>query len=153
MKIKEVNMDIFKSNKVVLVHCISEDCAMGAGIALKFNQKIPRMKQMLKSIIEYNKISYPSAVEFRYIDTNLGLVTIINMITKKNYYNKPTYNDFKISLEKVKEICIKNNIKEITMPKIGCGLDRLNWYKVKNIIKCVFDDTDITINVCVWGDK
>jgi hypothetical protein len=34
------------------------------------------------------------------------------------------------------------------MPIIGCGLDRLQWDKVSEIIKDVFKDTDIEILVC-----
>jgi hypothetical protein len=34
------------------------------------------------------------------------------------------------------------------MPLIGCGLDRLRWDKVRNIVENVFADTDIDILVC-----
>jgi hypothetical protein len=34
------------------------------------------------------------------------------------------------------------------MPKIGYGLDRLQWGKTKEIIQEVFKDTDIEILVC-----
>lgn len=37
---------------------------------------------------------------------------------------------------------------KIGMPLIGCGLDRLKWDKVSEIIKDVFADTDIEIVVC-----
>ena len=33
------------------------------------------------------------------------------------------------------------------MPRIGCGLDKLNWKNVKNMIKEIFKDTDIAIEV------
>ena len=35
------------------------------------------------------------------------------------------------------------------MPRIGCGLDGLDWGIVKAIIKDVFEDTDIEILICV----
>jgi len=34
------------------------------------------------------------------------------------------------------------------MSKIGCGLDKLSWNKVEEIIKRTFDDTEIEILVC-----
>lgn len=34
------------------------------------------------------------------------------------------------------------------MPKIGCGLDRLQWGKVREIIKEIFGDLDIEVRVC-----
>lgn len=33
------------------------------------------------------------------------------------------------------------------MPRIGCGLDKLEWNKVKEMIKEIFEDTDIVIEV------
>ena len=48
----------------------------------------------------------------------------------------------------MKEIVIMNNIKFIAMPKIGCGLDRLQWDKVKEIIINTFKDIDLEILVC-----
>lgn len=40
-------------------------------------------------------------------------------------------------------------VTKLAMPKIGCGLDILEWNKVSEIIKDVFKDTDIEILVCV----
>jgi len=42
----------------------------------------------------------------------------------------------------------QHKIKYIVMPKIGSGLDQLSWPKVREIIKEVFDSTDIEILVC-----
>ena len=43
---------------------------------------------------------------------------------------------------------IPSDCKKIAMPVIGCGLDRLEWCKVSEIIKEVFEDTDVEILVC-----
>ena len=37
---------------------------------------------------------------------------------------------------------------KIAMPRIGCGLDRLEWGNVRRMIKCLFADTDVEILVC-----
>lgn len=39
-------------------------------------------------------------------------------------------------------------IKYLAIPRIASGLDRLQWAKVREIIKEVFDDMDIEILVC-----
>ena len=44
--------------------------------------------------------------------------------------------------------CEINNINKIAMPIIGCGLDRLEWNKVSQIIQDLFCDIDIEILVC-----
>ena len=38
-------------------------------------------------------------------------------------------------------------ITEINLPQIGCGLDKLEWARVFNIILCLFGNTDIRVNI------
>ena len=40
-------------------------------------------------------------------------------------------------------------IKKLAMPCIGSGLDRLEWHKVRKMIKDVFENVDIEIVVCI----
>ncbi|KAK3519069.1 hypothetical protein QTP70_016358 [Hemibagrus guttatus] len=68
-------------------------------------------------------------------------------ITKKKYYNKPTYATLKQSLEAMKAHCLENGVSRLSIPRIGCGLDRLSWEKVSVIIENVFQHTDIAITV------
>ena len=39
---------------------------------------------------------------------------------------------------------------KIAMPKIGCGLDRLKWEDVEQMLHNVFDSRDVEILVCDW---
>ena len=71
-----------------------------------------------------------------------------NLITKEKYWHKPTYLTLKRTLQDMREIVIERNIKYIAMPKIGCGLDKLQWTNVKGIINEVFGDLDIEILIC-----
>lgn len=142
MIFKEINGDLFKSdNMYTLVHCISRDCAMGAGIAVTFNNKFPEMKKQLKNTIRENDLQGYFAILYR------GERNVINLITKEKYWHKPTYSSLKMSLLNAKQIILRNNIKHIAMPVIGCGLDRLQWSKVSAMIKEIFADTDVEIVV------
>ena len=71
----------------------------------------------------------------------------INLITKERYWQKPTYDTLQAALNAAKSQ-LPPDCKKIAMPIIGCGLDRLQWNKVSEIIKDVFKDTDIDILVC-----
>lgn len=73
---------------------------------------------------------------------------VFNLITKERYFHKPTIITMRLALEKMKQICLENDIKKIAMPVIGCGLDRLNWTDVSEQIKSIFTDTDVDILVC-----
>ena len=142
MIFKEINGDLFESDeKYTLVHCISADCAMGAGIAKTFDDRMPKMKKLLKRTIRENNMQGYFAILYQ------GERNVINLITKERYWHKPTYSSLKTSLLNAKNIAIRNDIKYLAMPVIGCGLDRLQWSKVSVIIKEVFADTDIEIVV------
>ena len=142
MIFKEIKGDLFKSdNKYTLVHCISYDCGMGAGIAKTFDSKMPKMKNQLKRTIREKNLHGYFAILYK------GDRNVINLITKERYWHKPTYDSLKASLLSAKKIAVREGIKYLAMPVIGCGLDRLQWSKVSVIIKEVFADTDIEIVV------
>lgn len=41
------------------------------------------------------------------------------------------------------------NLTKLGIPKLGCGLDRLNWSKVKPLIENIFAGSGIHITVCI----
>lgn len=134
-----MDVDLFTMDKeYALAHCISSDCALGAGIAVLFNANYD-MRRKLKELPR-ERLKYPTCV---YIDG------VFNLITKNRYWNKPTYDTLRMALEEMKKQAIEMNIKKIAMPKIGCGLDRLMWYRVSKMIQEIFNDTDIEIVVCI----
>ncbi len=126
-----------------LAHCISADFGMGKGIAVEFNNHF-NMKNILKS-------KYPNFLHdyITYNYNGMALIEgrVINLITKERYYNKPTYQSLTDALT-VAKYRIPSTCKKIAMPLIGCGLDKLKWNKVSEIIKNTFSDTDIEILVC-----
>ena len=144
--IKEENIDIFSLNidEYYFAHCVSADFEMGAGIAVEFNNRF-NLKRNLT--YKYPKEIYLSAWSSYGGDCILE-GKVFNLVTKERYFLKPTYKSLRLSLEKMKEICISQGIHNIAMPRIGCGLDKLSWNKVYNIIKEIFDYTDIDILIC-----
>ncbi|MGL5955477.1 MAG: hypothetical protein ACRC0X_02565, partial [Brevinema sp.] len=54
---------------------------------------------------------------------------------------------FRQSLEQMRAWCVENNIKKVSVPRLGCGLDKLDYIKVLKIIADVFAKTDITITI------
>ena len=72
---------------------------------------------------------------------------IYYLVTKERYWNKPTYATLRASLETMKTHCGENGVEHLSMPRIGCGLDGLQWPKVVEIVKDVFKDLDIKITV------
>lgn len=135
MTYEEIKGDLFSvSNEYYLAHCISADYALGAGIAVQFNKRY-KMKSKL------NKIGYVGFPQTILIEN------VFNLITKERYFHKPTEQTLAAALTQMRDICIKKNITKLAMPKVGCGLDKLQWGRVSEIIKNLFKDTDIDIKI------
>lgn len=138
MKYSEEDRDLFLvDEKYHLAHCISADAAMGAGIAVPMKRTfgLHQVRQMAKA----NDLKVGTCVKDG---------RVLNLITKQHYWLKPTYETFRQSIEDMKRIAEEENVKHIAMPLIGAGIDRLNWTKNSEIIKEVFESTDVEILVC-----
>jgi hypothetical protein len=142
---KEEVRNLFEVPKeYYLAHCISADFGMGKGIAVEFNKRF-NMKETLLT-------KYPN-----YLNQwdNMGLVgecilegRVLNLVTKDRYFNKPTYKSMLQALREMQSLCWMYGIDKIAMPIIGCGLDRLEWPEVRDLIKDVFKNDNIEIIVC-----
>lgn len=138
---REEKKDLFSAGTDYhLAHCISADFGMGKGIVTEFNKRFD-MKNKLKQ-------TYPNYLQTWVKGDCIKEGKVFNLITKERYYGKPTLTTMRNSLIKMKEICLEENIIKIAMPKIGCGLDQLDWKDVKQMLFEVFEDTDIEIFVC-----
>lgn len=126
-----------------LVHCISSDFALGAGIAKEFQKRYKTKNELLERCANYQWHGGDC------LGTG-GKTTrvVFNLITKKNYWDKPSYKDLEDALIELYDMCEIGGYKKLAMPKIGCGLDGLTWDNVESIIKQVFDFSDIDILVC-----
>ena len=121
-----------------LAHCISADFALGAGIAKTFDE-IYNMR--FKLFREYDMYSYVGG-------DALLIDNVFNLVTKNKCYHKPTYDSVREALVTMKDIMDFNSTTKLAMPKIGCGLDRLTWEQVYDIICDVFENTDVEILIC-----
>jgi len=135
---EEIKGDLFNATSTTsLAHCVSEDLAMSKGIAAIFKQKFGGLEQLKQQGITTGDVAI----------LDKGTRFIYYLVTKARYFNKPTYVSLESSLIMMRQHCVENNIKDLAMPKIGCGLDRLEWSKVKDIILSVFGNTAIKIKI------
>ena len=72
---------------------------------------------------------------------------IYYLITKEKYWQKPKLCNLKFSLLKLRNHMDKELLFNLSMPKIGCGLDQLDWEDVEQIILEVFHEDKWKIKV------
>lgn len=140
--IEIIKGDLFKtSDEYHFVHCISEDCVMGKGIAKTFRTLYPDMPKKVKSYMKLQNKHYPCSIAYEDSEGRF----VFNLVTKENYWDKPTYRTLRMSLIELKKHLKILGVNKLAMPKIGCGLDKLKWDKVLVMIKEIFDEEDIKI--------
>jgi hypothetical protein len=140
MTITTVKKDLFTMPQgYYLAHCISADFALGAGIAKTFDTVYNMRHKLFKDRPNY----VYNGGDAILIDN------VFNLVTKAKYWHKPTYDSLRESLEMMKEHLEFMDVTKLAMPTLGCGLDRLQWMKVYDIICDVFNDMNIEIVICV----
>ena len=139
MNITIENKDLFTVPQgYYLAHCISADFALGAGIAKKFDEVYNMRYKLFRNYDYYDFVGGEA----------LMVDNVFNLVTKSQCYDKPTYRTLREALEDMRDQMNACDITKLAMPKIGCGLDRLQWDKVYDIICDVFKDADVDILIC-----
>lgn len=73
---------------------------------------------------------------------------IYYLISKELSNGKPTYKSITAAITKLRDFIVEHRVKKLAIPRIGCGLDKLEWCIVKNIIKGLFRGVGCEIKVC-----
>lgn len=123
---------------VSLAHCVSQDLKMNKGIAKEFRSRFGRVSELQKEGVGVGGVAVLAEGSSRFI---------YNLVTKAKYSGFPTYECLRKSLEAMREHAVEHNVKEIAMPRIGCGLDKLEWNAVRTLLKNVFLRHNITLTI------
>lgn len=142
-----------QSNIPVYCHCIANDGRWVAGIAPVFIDKIFKNRNDVLTVLDQHKwdgrgwcAMTSSVLEFSQV------IFEANLITKRNTSGKPSYLTITESLKDLYKKMEERSLFQqqnaiVRMPKIGCGLDGLDWNIVSTLIKGVFSDTNVSIQV------
>lgn len=156
MKFKEEQRDLFSVNTETtevpycLAHCISADFGMFGGIVVEFNRRWDMKNRLIQKYgNQEQQFSIAEAAVFPEIVHHNGvLTTVYNLVTKPTVSDKPTYRSLKSAIELMRDHMIPMGYTKLAIPLLGCGIDGLEWDKVKDIIQEVFEDTNVEILVC-----
>ena len=130
---------IFQVNTAI-AHCISAVAKMSKGFA----ETICRRVSGLQEYCRRAKTTIGSALPYWDPESNNF---IYKLVTKSKFFEKPTLDSLRISLENMRGHALLNNITTISMPEIGCGLDKLQWTDVFKLIQDTFIYSGIQIQI------
>ena len=134
--VEEIIGDLFSSQDS-LAHCVGADLAMGAGIAIDFKIKFGNEEALRSQGVG------PGGVAILKFPNRF----IYYLITKSFSHEKPVYRTLEASLLCMRDHASTTGITRISIPRIGCGLDELNWSIVRQMLISIFKPTNITITV------
>ena len=113
-------------------HCISADAQMSKGFAQFLSERVPRLRRTCRRahLLKYQVFLFWDSSSKRYI---------YNFVTKEKYSDKPDLKTLATTLQNMQAHATMHGISTIAIPKIGCGLDQMNWQdvvKLRNIFAC-----------------
>ena len=122
--------------------CVSSDFAMGKGLASTIACCYPDLQELRK----LPKNNFPPGSLVTYFDQQHQRF-IYNLVTKRQFFQKPTYETLELSLQALKQHLKRHNIQKLEIPKLGCGYDQLHWPKVFSILFNVFSGSNLIITI------
>ncbi|KAJ1521745.1 hypothetical protein ONE63_003381 [Megalurothrips usitatus] len=121
-----------------LAHAVSSDFHMSAGIAVDFKKCFGRVDELLaqgKGVGEVAYLKHKSTYVFY-------------LITKKHYSNKCiSLNNVFSCLVHLNHLCTSLGVREVSMPRIGCGLDLLKYSDILPRVCAAFQDSYVQVNI------
>lgn len=134
----EVRRNVFDyaDDGISLAHCIASDLRMGAGIAVYMQRRFG-LRGKLQQCGE--SLQHPTCI---------FVGNVFNLITKARSNGKPSYESITIAIQCMGELAHQHGITTIAMPRIGCGLDRLSWPRVRELLRAACVQYGFTAIVC-----
>ena len=124
-----VTGDMFLGNHEVIVNPINTRGVAGKGVALQVKEQYPDW------FTKYKEVCSKNILQAGYIwvyKTNLDQPKYIFSATTKRHFKDPSIKlDVIQCYEKIYELILKFNIKNIGIPPLGCGCGGLYWGNIK----------------------
>ena len=113
---------------------------MSQGVAVEIRKQFEDLRRRLESESSVKgraiALSYPEDGAWVY-----------NLVTKQRCWEKPTIRDIHDILVLMRDHAIRNQVLEIHMPKIACGLDGHDWEEMRTVLRLVFREFPLKITV------
>lgn len=140
--VKEVRGDVVSAalEGTSIVHCICGDVHMERGVAKSIDDAF-HIRDDLLALASAGALAVGNVVELRRRTPSGRVISIFNVVTKPTSRDLPTYGSMRVGIRRLR-LALDDYafgyggfaINEIVMPRIGCGIDRLDWNAVKKLL-------------------
>ena len=146
--IQFVSGDIFDHQADIRVNTVNCVGVMGAGVALAFKQRYPKMFDEYAKECALKRIRPGKPHVWKNDDFfNSAPVTIINFPTKDHWRESSKYEYIEDGLTWLKGFLADKPNQTITVPALGCGHGGLDWDVVKPMIAKYLKDSPADVRV------
>jgi O-acetyl-ADP-ribose deacetylase (regulator of RNase III) len=135
--------DIFAAPEIrAYAHGCNCAGAMGAGIAIEFKRRWPRMFEEYAARCADRRFGIGDVFVW-----SEGEHTIFNLATQEHWRKKAQIPALAKSLTKMLELASHAGIERVGVPRIGAGLGGLDWARVKKVMLETAAETKVTMLV------
>ena len=136
--ISERTGDLFSLDAgISLAHCVSADFKSRKGIAFEFRNRFGKVNELRRQKCQITEIA----------TINVNNHQVFYIITKEFFWQKASYEILFQSLQNLKSICVKYKVTQLACSRLGCDLDGLKWEVVRNILRYIFRDSPVYIQI------
>jgi O-acetyl-ADP-ribose deacetylase (regulator of RNase III) len=145
--IKFVTGDFFDYAADIRVNTVNCVGVMGAGVALQFKNRFPKMYEEYVRTCEQGSVKPGHPHVWR--DSNFfdGTLTIVNFPTKDHWRNPSEYDYIEKGLSWLRTFLDQYPSSTVTLPALGCGHGGLDWGIVSEMIIKHLDSIKATVLV------
>ena len=136
---------LFESPAICLVNAVNCGGVMGAGIALEFKKRYPKMFSEYRKLCERKIIK---TGEMNYYKED-GETKIVNFPTKDHYVFPSKIEWIEQGLIHFLETYEEQGITSVAFPKLGCGKGGLNWEDVKPLMEKYLSKANCEVFICL----
>lgn len=141
--IRFTGASIFNVEADFIVNTVNCVGVMGAGLALEFKLRYPKMYQNYLEKTKRKEI-HIGLLDY-YRDDSIG---IINFPTKFDFKTSSKLEWIESGLINFKETYREENMRSVAFPRLGTGKGNLNWKDVRGLMLKHLESMDIEVVIC-----
>jgi O-acetyl-ADP-ribose deacetylase (regulator of RNase III) len=156
--IKEITKDITTvEGPAIIVQGVNCQKTMGSGVAKAILEKWPVVKEEYLKVPD--SVRTLGSVNFVAVDmTEDKPLVVCNAFTQENYgCDGARYASLGAIAKSMLFVMLRAfewGVKDIYLPRIGCGHGGLDWdTEVKPLLEVIFNNEDINVTVCNFSEK